>query len=333
MQVFNLNFFSILIFLFINWIFIYIFYKFYKNQKFFWQKFSNFFSWKKIFLQFIFLYLSFFLIFLSIFSFKYFSKDEVKWKWIDVVFVLDVSKSMNAIDIKWERWIYSRLDFAKKVISDFVLKNSENRFSLIIFAWESKSSLPLTNDKNLFLKFLESVDYKNFENQWSDFWKALELANSRTLYSEEKNKAIIFISDWWENEDFIFEEISKQKMKNNSYFVLWVWTETWWKIILWQDFFWRAEYQKYNWSDVLVKINEENLKKIAETLDGKYFKIEEISDLEKIWNEFSKIEKNIFEKNFEDGFRSFSRIFWFFSFFFFVCFLIVYIFDFRKYEK
>jgi hypothetical protein len=45
------------------------------------------------------------------------------------------------------------------------------------------------------LSVLQNVDYKNLTTQGSDFLKAFELANNRTLISEDKSKAIIFISD------------------------------------------------------------------------------------------------------------------------------------------
>jgi hypothetical protein len=45
------------------------------------------------------------------------------------------------------------------------------------------------------LSILNNVDYKNLTTQGSDFVKAFELANNRTLISEDKSRAIIFISD------------------------------------------------------------------------------------------------------------------------------------------
>ncbi|MDR2640906.1 MAG: hypothetical protein LBC61_06525 [Candidatus Peribacteria bacterium] len=53
---------------------------------------------------------------------------------MDIIFALDVSKSMNVIDIFSNNSSYSRLEFAKGAISDFVSNNLENRYSLVIFA-------------------------------------------------------------------------------------------------------------------------------------------------------------------------------------------------------
>jgi hypothetical protein len=44
------------------------------------------------------------------------------------MFVLDVSKSMNVADISDGHYNYTRLDIAKKAISDYVVKHDNNRY-------------------------------------------------------------------------------------------------------------------------------------------------------------------------------------------------------------
>ncbi|MDR3150334.1 MAG: VWA domain-containing protein [Candidatus Peribacteria bacterium] len=51
-----------------------------------------------------------------------------------MVFVLDVSKSMNVADISSNDYSYTRLLFAKNAIAEFVANNSNNKYSLVIFA-------------------------------------------------------------------------------------------------------------------------------------------------------------------------------------------------------
>lgn len=317
MQVFNLNIYTIIIFLLITGFLLFLF-------------FRN----KSIFsLKYLFLFLSFLSIFLSIFWIKYFSEDQMEKSWIDVVFVLDVSKSMNVADIKWNNWNYMRLQFAKKAISDFVLNHQNNRYWLIIFAWDAKSSLPLTTDLNLFLTFLKNADYKNFENQWSSFSEAIKLAENRLLASDDKQKAVILFSDGGEDEDKISPKIKDLISKNSKYFIIWVGSENWWKIILGQDVFWNFTFQKYNWADLIAKLNEKNLQKLAEITSWKYLKMEKIQDLEKIENDLNSLEKNIFMQNSAEFAKSFSRILAFISFLFFTLFLVFYILDEKKYVK
>ena len=332
MQVFNLNIFTILIFIFIMLFLGFCFFTFYKNNleisKKYWIEFSKYFYFK-----FLFLFFSFFSIFLSIFWIKYFPGDKEQRMGIDIVFVLDVSKSMNVADVRGDWGNYLRLDFAKKAIWDFVLKNKNNRYSLVIFAWDAKSTLPLTNDIDLFLTFLQKADYRDFENQWTSFEKAIELAETRLLYAENKSKAIVFVSDWWDDDYEFSDEIKKTIWKKSKYFIVWVWSSDWWKIILWEDIFWRKNFQKYDWKEVIAKLWEKNLKKLANLTNWKYLKMDKITDLDKFQNDLEKLEKNIFSENFSNSMKSISRILAFVSFFFFVLFLAFYIFDNKKYEK
>lgn len=332
MQAFNINFYSLLFFVFINLFLFFMFYRFYKKQLFF-EKKSIFSVSKYFYFKLSFLFLSFFFIFLSIFWFKYNSLEQSSNEGIDLVFVLDVSKSMNVADISWENWYYTRLDFSKKLIWDFVLKNKNNRFWLIIFSWEAKSVLPLTSDLDLFLTFLDWVDYKNLEKQWSSFFEAIELSSKRLLSSDSSSKAIVLISDWWDQEDKIDEKIKNFLDKNSFYFIIWVWSEKWWKIILDKNLFWEYNFQRYNWEYVISKLNEENLKKLAELSSWKYFKLDKISDLSVIEKDLEKIKKTVYLKNEKNFLKSFSRNLAFISFLLFICFIVFYIFDEKRYVK
>lgn len=328
MEFSNFNFFILIIFLI--WIFIISYWAFlwYKkqeniNKNFFWLK-----KWKKYYIKFVFLYLSFLLIFFSIFGLKTWQIWENKSKWIDIVFVLDVSKSMNVADIKNGNYVSTRLDFSKQAIADFVSKHKEDRFWLVIFAWDAVSSVPLTNDHNIFLTFLQNVDYKNLTKQGSDFEKALDLWTKRLSYSEDRNSALIFISDW-ADEDYKVSEENLKDLKNDKikYFVAWVWTKDWWKIISWQTPFWDLVYQKYNWNYVISKLNEGNLKKVNNILWWKYLKLDNFSDINNFSYDLEKLEKKVLLYNSVNVEKDFSRILAIFAFIFFLIFLSFYIFE------
>lgn len=327
MHLTNLNFSSILIFLVITIIVIYLFFRAYKNQQKISQTFKKLATSKYFYLKYVFLILAFFTIFLSIFWIKMW--QSIPWneeKWIDIVFVLDVSKSMNVADISSNDYSYTRLLFAKNAIAEFVANNSNNKYSLVIFAWDAISSVPLTSDKNIFLSVLNNVDYKNLTIQGSDFVKAFELANNRALISEDKSKAIIFISDWWDG-DYNIDEKVLQSMRNEDieYFMAWVGTKEWWRIITWRDVFWSISYQIYNWEYVISKLNENNLKKLAWIFDWKYLKLDKYNDINNFSSEIEKIEKKVIENNTYSNDVDASRMLAFISFLFFILYLILYL--------
>lgn len=70
----------------------------------------------------------------------------------DIVFVLDISKSMLAEDL-----LPNRIEVAKKVIADFVSKREGDRFGLVIFAGKPFLLSPLTSDLEAYSAILSKV--------------------------------------------------------------------------------------------------------------------------------------------------------------------------------
>lgn len=326
MQFTNLNIFSFLIFIIFLWIIAFLAYQKYFLQKEFNKKFDLIASKNNFYLKYIFLILSFFVILFGIFWIKYWEQKNISAnKWIDMMFVLDVSKSMNVADIRDSNYSYTRLQVAKKAIWDYVAKHPENRYWLVIFAWDAISTIPLTTDSNLFLTMLSGVDYRNLTVQWSDFEKALRLWVNRFIWDKNRSKALVFISDWWDYWDNTNIDISDKK--NIAFSVVWVWTEKWWKIILGQDAFWRMKYQRYKWQYVISKLNLNNLKEIANKLDANFIKLNEVSDIFALEKQFSSLEKKAYKKLNSWNLADFSRNLTIFSFILFLIFLGIYIFE------
>jgi hypothetical protein len=121
--------------------------------------------------------------------------------------------------------------------------------------------------------------------------------------------------------------LSKLKLDYIEYFIVWVWTEEGWKIISWQDIFGRLTYQTYNWEYVISKLNEKNLKIIADTFNWEYLKLGKYSDINLFSKNLDKIEKKVIETNdFEDGVDA-SRNLSFISFLFFLLYLGLHLFE------
>ncbi|MCB9898949.1 MAG: VWA domain-containing protein [Planctomycetes bacterium] len=78
---------------------------------------------------------------------------EVQRRGVDVMVVLDVSRSMLAQDVK-----PSRLDRAKREIRGLLDRMLGDRMGLVTFAGDAKRILPLTHDANTYRLFLDDVD-------------------------------------------------------------------------------------------------------------------------------------------------------------------------------
>ncbi len=115
--------------------------------------------------------------------------EDQKAKGIDILFALDVSKSMLAPDIK-----PNRLERAKYSILDLVKKLEGNRFGLIAFSSIAFLQCPLTLDYNAFTECLKQTDPGVLNRGGTDISAAIRTAIP--VFSKENNfKILILISD------------------------------------------------------------------------------------------------------------------------------------------
>ncbi|MEO9570956.1 MAG: VWA domain-containing protein [Polaribacter sp.] len=114
----------------------------------------------------------------------------VKREGVDVVFALDVSKSMLAEDIA-----PNRLEKAKQIISKTINKLGSDRVGIIIYAGNSYPLLPITTDHAAANMFLQNANPDMVSSQGTDINGALELAKTYYNNDEQTNRFLIIISD------------------------------------------------------------------------------------------------------------------------------------------
>lgn len=196
----------------------------------------------------------------------------------DVVFILDVSKSMNALDYGDK----TRLDVGKNLIRNYIEKHPNNRYGLEIFAWDAVAVLPLMDDTSIFLNHLEVVDESFIINGWSDFEQAIELWISRFVDPDTAG-AIVLISDfeatgeqeniWWFSQKFSGYALTLYQ-KNIALYLIWVWESKWNKIFVSNDLFWYPIYHKDRfWKEVVTAFDQNFFDKIAEVFSAKKLQI------------------------------------------------------------
>lgn len=107
----------------------------------------------------------------------------------DVVFVLDMSSSMNAADIK-----PSRLDRAKYEIINFVKRTENIRVALVVFAASNFIASPLTYDKDYFISLLNSLSSNSLSIQGTRIADAIQTAEN-VFTDDEPKRSLIVITD------------------------------------------------------------------------------------------------------------------------------------------
>lgn len=122
----------------------------------------------------------------------------VKRQGRDVVFVLDVSRSMLAEDLS-----PNRLERAKLAIMDCVERLQGDRVSLVVFAGSAKVRCPLTLDYGFFRQMLERVSTDMEVKGGTNIGDTLRLVQREVFDNQIKAyKDIILITDGEDHESF-----------------------------------------------------------------------------------------------------------------------------------
>ncbi len=116
-------------------------------------------------------------------------KEEVLQKGVDVVFALDVSKSMLADDIK-----PSRLLRAKHAIGKVIDRLGSDRVAIVVFAGDAYIQLPLTSDHGAAKMYLDEIDVNLIPIGGTSLSRARE-KSLEAFSSEDPSGAIIMITD------------------------------------------------------------------------------------------------------------------------------------------
>jgi Ca-activated chloride channel family protein len=107
----------------------------------------------------------------------------------DVVFALDVSKSMLVSDMS-----PTRLARAKASIANFVRRKGTGNVGLVAFAGQAFLQCPLTRDYDAFFRTLEETDTGSIQVAGTDIGRALEEAEL-AFYPNRNRKLLIILTD------------------------------------------------------------------------------------------------------------------------------------------
>jgi Ca-activated chloride channel family protein len=116
--------------------------------------------------------------------------ENINRRGVDVMIVLDVSKSMLARDIK-----PSRLEKAKQLLLRLMDKLENDRVGLVLFAGRAYLQMPLTTDHGAARMYIRNAGPEAVPTQGTVIGEALRMANTSFNSKERKYKAILLISD------------------------------------------------------------------------------------------------------------------------------------------
>ncbi|WP_339650453.1 VWA domain-containing protein [uncultured Maribacter sp.] len=116
--------------------------------------------------------------------------ETVKREGVDIVFAVDVSKSMLAEDIA-----PNRIEKAKRLVSEIINQLASDRIGIIAYAGQSYPQLPITTDYSAAKMFLQGMNTDMLTSQGTAIDQAIELATTYYDDAEQTNRVLFIISD------------------------------------------------------------------------------------------------------------------------------------------
>lgn len=223
--------------------------------------------------------------------------ETVKREGVDIVFALDVSKSMLAEDIA-----PNRLEKAKQIITRVIENLGSDRVGIIIYAGNSYPLLPITTDHAAAKMFLQNANPDMVSSQGTAINEAIERAMTFYDNNEQTNRFLFIVSDGEDHEENSLEVSKKASKEGIKVYTVGVGSEKGGPIPI-RNNGQVISYKKDNEGEVVItKLVEKVLSDIANEGNGKYINgnrtqetIDTIEDL------LLKAEKSEFEtKKFSD---------------------------------
>ena len=229
----------------------------------------------------------------------------VKREGVDIVFAIDVSKSMLAEDIA-----PNRIFKAKRLVSEIFNKLGSDRVGIIAYASTAIPVLPITNDFSSAKMFLESLNTDMLSSQGTSIVEAIELSKGYFDDENQTNRVLCILSD---GEDHEYDENQFiSTLSDSGIIILSVGLgSTKGAPIPIKEYNIVKSYKKDDKGEVVItKLNDELLKKIATQSSGKYIKGDNTSlVVDEIINELKEMDKKEFESkqfvSFKDQFQWF----------------------------
>jgi len=123
--------------------------------------------------------------------------EKVKRQGIDIVFAVDVSKSMLAEDVA-----PNRLEKSKQLVSQLINQLGSDRIGIIAYSGSAFPVLPMTSDYGVAKMFMQGMNPGMISSQGTSIDQAIDLASTKFFDKKDKtNKLLIIISDGEDHSD------------------------------------------------------------------------------------------------------------------------------------
>ncbi|RZJ35154.1 MAG: VWA domain-containing protein [Flavobacterium sp.] len=234
--------------------------------------------------------------------------ETVKREGIDIVFAMDVSKSMLAEDVA-----PNRLEKSKQLVSQIINNLGSDRIGIVAYAGSAFPVLPITSDYGVAKMFLQSMSPGMVSSQGTSLDEAIKMSVGYFDKDSKTNKLLILISDGEDHSEGAEDAADEARKAGLKIITIGVGTERGGPIPLRRDGVVDSFQRDQNNEVVISKLNQSTLEAIAKSTKGGYVNGNSTKQvLDYIKNALDHIEKTEFEStqmaDFESQFQWFIGI-------------------------
>jgi len=245
--------------------------------------------------------------------------ETVKREGIDIVFAIDVSKSMLAEDVA-----PSRLEKTKQIVSQIINQLGNDRIGIVAYAGSAFPVLPITTDYGVAKMFLQSTNTDMVSSQGTSLDDAIKLSSTYFDKGNKTSKLLILISDGEDHSEGAKDAAAEANKNGMKIITIGVGTLKGGPIPIKRNGVVESFKRDNNNEVVITKLNEESLVTIAKATKGGYISGRNTKEvLEYVKKALDNIEKTEFEATQMADFQ--SQFQWFLGIAFALLFLDVFL--------
>ncbi|MEM7085699.1 MAG: VWA domain-containing protein [Bacteroidota bacterium] len=231
--------------------------------------------------------------------------ETVKREGVDIVFALDVSKSMLAEDIA-----PNRMEKSKQLITQIINSLAGDRVGIIGYAGSAFPQVPITTDFSAAKLFLTSMNTNMVSSQGTAITEAISMAQTYYNDEEQTNRVLFIISDGEDHEGNVSAVVEQASAMGIRIFTIGVGSEKGAPIPIKRNGVLQNYKRDQNNQQVITRLNLETLTEISSLADGQYIDGSNTKDvIEEVTAILNGMDKTEFEAkqytDFKDQFQWF----------------------------
>lgn len=231
--------------------------------------------------------------------------ETVKREGVDIVFAIDVSKSMVAEDIA-----PNRLEKAKRIVSEIINNLASDRIGIIAYAGQAYPQLPITTDYSAAKMFLQAMNTDMMSSQGTAINEAIEMATTYYDDQDQTNRVLFLVSDGEDHSNAATDAAEEAEAAGIKIFTIGIGTAKGGPMPIRVNGIVDSYKKDNNGEVVITKLNEPLLRAIAREGNGQYINGTNTSEVvSQVTDILSQMDKTEFESqqfaDFKDQFQWF----------------------------